>query len=307
MADLPSPRFGSVLTAMATPFDEHGELDVDGAAALARFLVGHGSDGLVLSGTTGEAPTLADNERATLWRSVVEAVDVPVIAGSTTADTRHSIELTKVATECGVDGILAVVPYYSRPSQSGLEQHFRAIAAATPLPVVLYDIPVRTGRKLGAETILTLAHEVDNIVALKDAAGDPASTLRLLDRAPASFECYSGDDALTLPLLAAGAAGLIGVATHWCGVECNEMITRFRAGDVDGALEIGRALAPSFAYETGDDAPNPIPLKAMLRVLGLPAGECRLPMGRAPSFVEERAKGVLAELDAWREARAVRG
>lgn len=307
MVEPSSPRFGAVLTAMATPFDERGELDLDGAVTLARFLVDHGSDGLVLSGTTGEAPTLADHERTSLWRAVVEAVDAPVIAGASTADTRHSVELTKAATECGVDGILAVVPYYNRPSQSGLEQHFRAIAAATPLPVVLYDIPIRTGRKLGSETILTLAHEVDNIVALKDAAGDPAATLRLLARAPASFECYSGDDALTLPLLAAGAVGLIGVATHWCGVECNEMISRFRSGDIVGALEIGRALAPSFAYETGDDAPNPIPLKAMLRVLGLPAGECRLPMGRAPSFVEERAKAVLADLDAWREARAVRG
>ena len=169
-------RFGSVLTAMATPFDERGELDVDGAVTLARYLVDHGSDGLVLSGTTGEAPTLTDHERTALWHAVVEAVDVPVIAGATTADTRHSIELTATATECGVDGILAVVPYYNRPSQSGLEQHFRAVAAATPLPVLLYDIPIRTGRKLASETILTLAHEV-GIVAVKDAAGDPAATL----------------------------------------------------------------------------------------------------------------------------------
>jgi 4-hydroxy-tetrahydrodipicolinate synthase len=307
MVELASPRFGAVLTAMATPFDERGELDLDGAVVLARYLVDHGSDGLVLSGTTGEAPTLSDHERTALWRAVVETVDAPVIAGATTADTRHSIELTKAATECGVDGILAVVPYYNRPSQSGLEQHFRAVAAATPLPIVIYDIPIRTGRKLTSETILTLAHEVENIVALKDAAGDPAATLRLLGRAPAGFECYSGEDALTLPLLAAGAVGLIGVATHWCGVECKEMITRFRSGDVEGARDIGRVLVASFSYETSDDAPNPIPLKAMLRVLGLPAGECRLPMGRAPSFVEERAKAVLAELDAWRQARAARG
>ncbi|MGA8295971.1 MAG: 4-hydroxy-tetrahydrodipicolinate synthase [Acidimicrobiales bacterium] len=307
MVEPKSPRFGAVLTAMATPFDERGELDLDGAVNLARHLVGHGSDGLVLSGTTGEAPALSDHERVSLWRAVVESVDVPVIAGATTADTRHSIELTKSATDCGVDAILAVVPYYNRPSQGGLEEHFRAVAAATPLPIVLYDIPIRTGRKLASETILTLAHEVRNIVALKDAAGDPAATLRLLSRTPEGFECYSGDDAQTLALLSAGAVGLIGVATHWCGTECKEMIARFRTGDVDGALEIGRALAPSFAYETGDDAPNPIPLKAMLRVLGLPAGECRLPMGKAPSFVEERAKAVLAELDAWRQARPARG
>jgi 4-hydroxy-tetrahydrodipicolinate synthase len=307
MAEQASPRFGAVLTAMATPFDERGELDLDGAVRLARYLVEHGSDGLVLSGTTGEAPTLTDHERTALWSAVADAVGAPVIAGATTADTRHSIELTTAATECGVDGILAVVPYYNRPSQSGLEQHFRAVAAATPLPVVLYDIPIRTGRKLSSETILTLAHEVENIVAVKDAAGDPAATQRLLGRAPFGFECYSGDDALTLPLLAAGAVGLIGVATHWCGAECKEMIMRFRSGDVGGALEIGRALAPSFSFETGDEAPNPIPLKAMLRVLGLPAGECRLPMGRAPSFVEEQAKAVLAELDAWRQTRSFRG
>ncbi|MGB9111419.1 MAG: 4-hydroxy-tetrahydrodipicolinate synthase [Acidimicrobiales bacterium] len=307
MVELASPRFGAVLTAMATPFDERGELDLDGAVFLAQYLVEHGSDGLVLSGTTGEAPTLTDHERTALWGAVTDAVDVPVIAGATTADTRHSIDLTKAATDCGVDGILAVVPYYNRPSQSGLDQHFRAIAAATPLPVVIYDIPIRTGRKIASETILTLAHEVENIVGVKDAAGDPAATLRLLAGAPEGFECYSGEDALTLPLLAVGAVGLIGVATHWCGEECGEMMTRFRSGDLDWALEIGRALAPSFAFETGDDAPNPIPLKAMLRVLGLPAGECRLPMGRAPSFVEERAKSVLAELDAWRQARAVHG
>jgi 4-hydroxy-tetrahydrodipicolinate synthase len=307
MVEMSSPRFGAVLTAMATPFDERGDLDVDGAASLARYLVDHGSDGLVVTGTTGESPVLSDHERTAVWRAVTEAVDVPVIAGATTADTRHSVELTALATESGVDGILAVVPYYSRPPQSGLEQHFRAVAAATPLPVILYDIPIRTGRKLASETILTLAHEVDNIVALKDAAGDPSATLRLLSRAPAGFECYSGDDALTLPLLAVGAVGLIGVATHWCGRECQEMIARFHAGDIDGALEIGRALAPSFAYETGDDAPNPIPLKAMLRVLGLPAGECRLPMGKAAAFVEERAKAVLADLDSWRQARSPGG
>jgi 4-hydroxy-tetrahydrodipicolinate synthase len=307
MVEIAGPRFGAVLTAMATPFDERGDLDLDGAVTLARYLVDHGSDGLVLSGTTGEAPTLSDHERKALWRAVVEAVDAPVVAGATTADTRHSIELTNAATDCGVDGILAVVPYYNRPSQSGLEQHFRAVAAATPLPVIVYDIPIRTGRKLATETILTLAHEVENIVALKDAAGDPAATLRLLAEAPAGFECYSGDDALTLQLLAAGAVGLIGVATHWCGAECKEMITRFCSGDVEGALEIGRALSPSFSFETSDDAPNPIPLKAMLRVLGLPAGECRLPMGKAPPSVEERAKAVLAELDSWRQARLAGG
>jgi len=292
---------------MATPFDASGGLDLDGAVTLARYLVARGSDGLVLTGSTGEAATLSDEERVALWRSVAEAVSVPVLAGATSNDTRHSIELTKLATGAGVDGILAVAPYYNRPSQAGITAHFTAIAAATRLPIVLYDIPVRTGRKIAAETILLLASEVENIVGLKDAAGDAPATARLLARTPAGFECYCGDDAMTLPLLSVGAVGLIGVATHWCGVECGEMIDQFRSGDVQGALEVARALIPSFVFESGDDAPNPVPVKAVLRVLGLPAGECRLPLGPTPAGLEERARTVLADLEAWRGSRGARG
>jgi len=292
---------------MATPFDASGGLDLDGAVVLARYLAAHGSDGLVVTGSTGEAATLSDDERVALWRAVAAAVDVPVFAGATSNDTRHSVELTKRATASGVDGILAVAPYYNRPSQAGIAEHFRAIAAATPLPVILYDIPVRTGRKIASETILCLASEVDNIVGLKDAAGDAPATERLLARAPADFECYCGDDLMTLPLLAVGAVGLIGVATHWCATECGEMIGRFRSGDVTGALQIARALLASFVFESGDDAPNPVPLKAVLRVLGLPAGECRLPMGPTPPGLEDRARAVLGELDAWRQSRGAGG
>ena len=292
---------------MATPFDESAGVDLVGAVTLAKFLVAHGSDGLVVTGSTGEAATLSDDERVSLWRTVASAVNVPVLAGATSNDTRHSVELVKLATVAGVDGVLAVTPYYNRPSQAGIAAHFRAIAEATSLPVILYDIPVRTGRKIASETILELASEVDNIVGLKDAAGDAPATERLLARAPADFECYSGDDLMTLPLLSVGAVGLIGVATHWCGVECGEMITRFRSGDVEGSLEIARALIPSFVYESGDDAPNPVPLKAVLRVLGLPGGECRLPMGSAPSGLEQRARTVLAELDDWRHTRSFGG
>jgi 4-hydroxy-tetrahydrodipicolinate synthase len=292
---------------MATPFDESAGLDLVGAVTLAKYLVAHGSDGLVVTGSTGEAATLSDDERVSLWRTVASAVNVPVLAGATSNDTRHSVELVKLATAAGVDGILAVTPYYNRPSQAGIAAHFRAIAEATSLPVILYDIPVRTGRKIASETILELASEVDNIVGLKDAAGDAPATERLLARAPADFECYSGDDLMTLPLLSVGAVGLIGVATHWCGVECGEMITRFRSGDVERALEIARALIPSFVYESSDDAPNPLPLKAMLRELGLPGGECRPPMGPAPSGLDQRARAVLAELDDWRHTRSFGG
>ena len=292
---------------MATPFDEDGAVDLEGAVRLARTLVATGSDGLVLTGSTGEVPTLSDEERLSLWRVVGEAVTVPVLAGSTSNDTAHSVELTRAAARLPDAGILAVTPYYNRPPQSGLDAHFRAIAAASALPVVLYDIPVRTGRKIHSATILRLAREVPNIVGLKDAAGDPATTARLLAEAPAGFECYVGDDALTLPLLAVGAVGLIGVATHWAAPEFGEMIARFLDGERAGPLEIQRALLASMAFETGDDAPNPIPVKAMLRVMGLPAGQCRLPLGPAPEGLEERAKAVLADLDQWRSRRANRG
>jgi 4-hydroxy-tetrahydrodipicolinate synthase len=303
-SDSTAARFGRIVTAMATPFTPSGELDLDGTRALAVQLVADGNDGLVLTGSTGESPVLSDDERAAVWEAVVDAVDVPVIAGATTSDTAHSLALVRRAEQVGVHAILAVTPYYNRPSQAGLEAHFRAIAGATSLPVMLYDIPVRTGRKIANTTMVRLATEVENIVAVKDAAGDPAATARLLAETPADFQCYSGDDALTLPLLAVGAVGLVGVATHWCARECGEMIDRFLAGDLAGAIEVNRAVLESFAFETGDEAPNPLPVKAMLRVLGLPAGACRLPLGEAPEGLEDRAKSVLSNLEGWRRSRA---
>jgi 4-hydroxy-tetrahydrodipicolinate synthase len=289
-------RFGAVLTAMVTPFDDEGNLDLDGAARLARWLVDNGNDGLVVAGTTGESPVLSDSEKADLWRAVSEAVTAPVIAGSGTYDTAHSIKLSKVAADAGAAGILAVTPYYSRPSQAGLESHFRAVAAATDLPVMLYDIPIRSGRKIAHEVIVRLARDVSNITAVKDAAGDPAAAARLLAEAPSQLELYSGDDALTLPLMAVGASGVVSVAGHWTAHLQSQMFTAFSKGDVDEARRINARLIPSWRFETGDDAPNPIPSKAMLRVLGLPAGQCRLPLGRAPEWVEDRAREVLAGL-----------
>lgn len=305
MSDQPAgnPPFGRTVTAMVTPFTTSGAVDLAGAERLAAFLVEQGNDGLVLTGSTGEASTLTDDERVELWRAVVLAVDVPVVAGATSNDTAHSVELVRRAESAGVSGILAVTPYYSRPSQAGIEAHFRAVAGATALPVVLYDIPVRTGRRIGRETLLRLASQVSNVVALKDASGDPAGTARLLAEASDAFWCYAGDDALTLPLLAVGAVGLIGVATHWCAPECGEMIGRFLAGDVAGARHLNSALLESFAFETGDDTPNPLPTKAVLRVLGLPAGQCRLPLGDAPDGLEAAAAAVLQRLDAWRRRR----
>lgn len=289
-------RFGSVITAMVTPFDEEGGLDLDCAATLARWLVDRGSDGLVVAGTTGEASVLTDAEKRDLWRAVTEAVTVPVVAGTGTNDTAHSIELTRAAEDAGVAGVLAVTPYYNRPSQAGIEAHFRAVAGATPLPVIVYDIPVRTGRKIAHDTMLKLAREVPNVVAVKDATGDPGGSARLIAEAPAGFELYSGDDGLTLPLLAVGAAGLIGVAANWAPGLHADMVAAFAKGDVAEARRINAVLLPSYAFETGDDAPNPVPAKAMLRVLGLPVGECRLPMGPAPEGLEDRARAVLSEM-----------
>ena len=289
-------RFGAVVCAMATPFDADGALDLDGAVLLARRLTERGVDGLVLAGTTGESPVLSDDEKVDLWRAVRESVTVPVVAGSTSNDTAHSVALTKRAAEAGVAGVLAVTPYYSRPSQAGLDAHFRAVASASALPVLIYDIPVRTGRKVEHDTLVRLARDVPTIVGVKDAAGNPAASAKLIADAPAGFELYCGDDALTLSMLAVGAVGVISVAAHWAGDLMREMVLASVKGDVDHARELNARLIPSWDFQSGDLTPNPIPAKAMLRVLGLPAGQCRLPLGPAPEGLEDRARAVLAGL-----------
>ena len=289
-------RFGRVATAMVTPFDETGALDVVAAADLARWLVAHGNDGLVLAGSTGEGSVLDDDEKVALWQAVRAAVDVPLVAGSTSNDTAHSIHLTKLATAAGVDGILAVTPYYNRPSQAGIEAHFRAVADATELPVMIYDIPIRAGRKVATEVLLRLAHDVPNVLALKDAAGNPAETARLIAHAPADFEVYSGDDHVTLPFLAVGAVGMVGVATHWIGEQAGQLFDAFESGNLAEARRINAELLPSFDFETSDEAPNPLPAKALMRALGHHVGQCRLPMGVAPSGLDERASALVAQL-----------
>ena len=295
-------RFGRVVTAMVTPFNNDGSLNLDGARRLAKWLQDNGNDGLVVAGTTGESPVLTDDERLSLFAAVTEAVTIPVIAGTGTNDTAHSVHMTKEATKLGVAGILAVTPYYNRPPQSGIEAHMRAMAAATNLPVVVYDIPVRTGRKIATSLILKLANEVSNIVALKDAAGNPAESAVLMSQAPAGFELYSGDDGLTLPFMAIGGSGVIGVATHWTGQDHQEMFALWEKGDVNGARRVNARMLESFAFETGDDNPNPLPSKVMMNVLGLQVGEARLPMGPPPAGLEERAKKVLENLRAARAA-----
>jgi 4-hydroxy-tetrahydrodipicolinate synthase len=291
-------RFGAVITAMVTPFDEEGGLDLGVAAELARWLADHGSDGLVLAGTTGEGSTLTDEEKLDLWRAVAEAVTVPVIANTGSNDTAHSVHLTRQAKDCGAAGVLAVTPYYNRPSQAGLEAHFRAVAEATDLPVLLYDIPVRSGRKISHDVLVRLASDVANMAGVKDAAADVAATARLLAAVPDRFEVYSGNDDHTLPLVALGAVGVVGVATHWAGVEMAELIAAVGKADLATARELNARLLESYRFETGDAAPNPIPAKAMMRTIGLAVGECRLPMGPAPAGLEDTAREVYANLHA---------
>lgn len=288
---------------MITPFDADGALDLDEAQRLARWLEANGNDGLVIAGTTGESPVLSDNERLSLFAAVIEAVGIPVIAGTGTYDTAHSVHLTKEATALGAAGILALCPYYNRPSQAGIAAHIRAMAECTPLPLMIYDIPVRTGRKIATGTLLDLFHTAPNIVALKDAAGNPGETAILIANAPDGVEAYSGDDGMTLPLLASGIVGVVGVATHWTGLDHQEMFGLWDKGDTVGAREVNARLLESFAFETGDDAPNPLPTKAMMRHLGFRVGQARLPMGPAPEFVDQRAVEVWQNLLRRREQR----
>jgi len=294
--------FGQVLTAMITPFDASGALDLNEAVRLAKWLQDNGNDGLVISGTTGESSTLTDPEKLALWEAVINAVTIPVIAGSGSNDTAHSVHMTKEVTKLGAAGILAVGPYYNRPPQSGLAGHITAMANATTLPVVIYDIPVRTGRKISTQTLAMLANTVPNIKALKDAAGAPAETANLMAQVPKDFELYSGDDGLTLAFLAYGASGVIGVATHWSAPEHQAMITAFKNGDVALARKYNDILLESYAFETGDDNPNPIPSKVMMEHLGFNVGDCRLPMGPPPAGLADRAAVVHANLQKAREA-----
>ena len=291
-----NPRFGRVITAMITPFNSDGSLDVQGACDLAQWLAEQGNNALVLAGTTGESPTITQDEQIQLVEAVAQAVDIPVIAGAGSNDTRSAITNTQRCEQAGAKGILSVTPYYNRPSQAGLYEHYLRISDSTELPIMLYDIPIRTGRKLESETMLRLAEETENIVAVKDAAGDIEATAELVTQAPEGFEVYSGEDALTLQLLAVGAVGTVSVASHWTTPETVSLMESFFSGDLDKAKQINQQLIPSYDFESGDLNPNPIPTKAMMKVLGLPGGDCRLPMGPEPEGLQEKARDILEGL-----------
>jgi 4-hydroxy-tetrahydrodipicolinate synthase len=274
-------RFGEVLTAMVTPFETDGRLDVKGARSLAAHLVDHGSQGLVVCGTTGESPTLSHDEKLTLFENVVEEVGdrAKVIAGTGTYDTEESKELTREACARGVDACLVVTPYYSRPPQAALVEHFRAVADVSSVDVMIYDIPGRTGRRVERSTMVELASH-ERIVAVKDAVGDPAETARLranLDASGASdFEIYSGDDIMLLPHLAAGAVGIVSVCSHLVGDRMRELF-RAWANDATEARRIYLDLVPLFDVIMGLTT-SPIPIKAALAMVGVEVGSLRLPL-----------------------------
>ncbi|MGG2089143.1 4-hydroxy-tetrahydrodipicolinate synthase [Priestia aryabhattai] len=270
-------NFGQVLTAMVTPLDQNGEIDFNATKTLVEHLITNGTDGLVVAGTTGESPTLTTEEKIELFKCVVEAAAgrVHVIAGTGSNNTQASISLTKLAEETGVDGIMLVAPYYNKPSQEGLYQHFKTIAESTSLPVMLYNIPGRSIVNISVETIVRLS-EVPNVVSIKEASGDLDAMAEIISKTPSDFTLYSGDDGLTIPVLAIGGTGVISVASHIIGNDMQEMINAFKNGDVQKAAATHRNLLP--IMRALFIAPSPSPVKAALNLNGIQVGGVRLPM-----------------------------
>lgn len=274
--------FGRLITAMATPFKEDYSLDIKRACELAEKLVDEGSDGILVAGTTGESPTLTEKEKLELFKEVKNVIKgkASLIAGTGNYNTHESIELTKSAEELGVDGILLVAPYYNKPPQDGLYSHFKAIADSTKLPVILYNIPSRTGVNILPSTIIRLAKDAKNIIGVKEASQSTdqvVEILRCIDRD--DFVIYSGDDSFTMPILSVGGYGVISVASHIVGKEIKEMMNSFVSGDVSKAIQINKKLFPLFKalFVTT----NPIPLKEAMRLIGFDIGPPRLPLVRA--------------------------
>lgn len=280
-------RFGAVVTAMVTPFREDHSLDLDRAQELAAELLASGSDALVVAGSTGESPTLTHEEKLRLFRAVIEAAEGrgKVLCGTGTYSTAETIELSRAAEELGADGLLLVTPYYNKPPQRGLLEHFRLVAAAVDIPIIAYNIPGRTGIRIEHDTLLAMA-EVPNIVGVKDSTGDFQAISRLISEAPADFEVYSGDDWATFGYVCLGAVGVVSVASHLVGEQIRRMVELIEAGDIPGARKLHEELTPLFnaLFITS----NPIPVKTALEIVGRPVGPPRLPL--VPATAEERAR-----------------
>ena len=270
-------QFGRISTAMVTPFDSKGHVDFAKTTQLVNHLIKNGTDSLVVAGTTGESPTLTKEEKIALFDHVVKVVDkrVPVIVGTGSNNTYATIELTKRAAQLGVDGIMIVAPYYNKPNQEGLYQHFKAIAESTSLPCVLYNIPSRSVINMSVETTVRLS-QIPNIVSIKDASGNLDAMADIITNAAEGFTVYSGDDSFTLPLLSIGGTGVISVASHIIGNEMKEMIANFNNGKLQEAAAAHRRLLPIFKGLF--TAPNPTPVKAALNLKGIQVGGVRLPL-----------------------------
>ena len=288
-----APTFGPLLTAMLTPFGPDGSVDLAETKRLARYLVDEGNTGLVVSGTTGESPALDDDEKLALFAAVKEAVGdrAAVVAGTGGNNTRHSVALTKRAAALGIDGILAVVPYYNKPTQDGMLLHFGAIAEASSLPVVVYNIPGRTGANMLPATLLELARRFETIAGVKESSGDFEQFSAILRDRPAGFGFWVGDDYLLLPSLALGGDGLISVAAHLCAREYREMIAAFACGENPRAAKIHLDISPLAAALFATT--SPIPVKWALRELGFALGPCRSPLGAMPEELAARLRPML--------------
>ena len=285
-------HFGQVLTAMATPFDAEGKVDEAATIRLVNFLLENGSDGIVVCGTTGESPTLSHEEKLRLFRLVKLTVGNrgTVIAGTGGNDTASSITLTQEAAEIGVDGALLVVPPYNKPSQEGLYQHFRAIAQSVPaLRCILYNVPGRTAQNMEAPTTSRLANDIANIVAVKEASGNPFQAAEIYGNSPEGFALYSGDDGMTLPLLAVGGVGVVSVSSHIVGKDMKRMHAEFFAGNLRGAAQLNAKMLPIVRALFQPSAPSPAPLKAALNFLGVHVGGLRLPLVEA----NEKERGIV--------------
>jgi 4-hydroxy-tetrahydrodipicolinate synthase len=289
-------EIGRLLTAMVTPMDDEGKVDYAQARRLAQALVESGSHGVVVSGTTGEAPTLSDEEKVRLIREVKEALGHrgTVVAGTGTYDTAHSIELSREAQKAGADALLLVVPYYNRPSQEGLYEHFRAIAQAVDIPCILYNIPGRTALNMTADTTIRLS-QVDNIIGVKEASGDLVQISRILAEARQGFLVWSGDDALTLPIMAVGGYGVISVTSHLVGGKMRAMMEAYLEGRVEEARRLHLQLLP-LMQALMTVAPNPCPIKWALNHVGFRVGRPRLPLVEPDPQGQERLRRELARI-----------
>ena len=296
MAAKAEPRFGRMIPAMVTPFDENRELDLDKAQALANRLVDGGSDSLIVNGTTGESPTVFYPQKIELFRAIVSAVGdrVPVLANVGDNCTADTVDFAREVEALGVDGLMLVVPYYNKPPQEGLYQHFRTIAEAVDLPVILYNIPGRCVVNMEADTTLRLAHDVENIVAVKEASGNMEQIKRIIEESPDTFQVYSGDDEATLSIMKMGGAGVISTIGNVAPARMKELVELAAAGDYDGAQEAHNALQPLMKELFATS--NPILVKEALKLSGFPVGGVRLPLVDATPEQSEHLAQVMREV-----------